>query len=62
MSIARSITLLAMAATAFTGSALACSDKDWKACKGKPWVTGDTMDTPMAVINGASRSAWRNGR
>jgi kynurenine formamidase len=33
--------------TLATGNALACTDKDWKACKGKPWVTGDTMDTPL---------------
>lgn len=26
---------------------LACSDKDWKACKGKPWVVGDIMETPL---------------
>jgi hypothetical protein len=26
------------------GSALACSDKDWKACKGKSWVIGETME------------------
>ena len=30
-----------------SGSALACSDVDWKACKGKPWVDGDVMDTPL---------------
>ena len=24
-----------------------CSEKDWKACKGKPWVIGTTMDTPI---------------
>ena len=31
------------------GAALAqdCSDKNWKACKGKPWVIGNSMDTPL---------------
>jgi len=31
------------------GSALAqeCSPQNWKACKGKPWVIGTTMDTPI---------------
>jgi len=24
-----------------------CSERDWKACKGKPWVVGDRMDTPI---------------
>ncbi len=24
-----------------------CSDKNWKACKGKPWVIGNSMDTPL---------------
>ena len=24
-----------------------CSDKNWKACKGKPWVIGSSMDTPL---------------
>lgn len=27
--------------------ALACTPEDWKACKGKPWVDGDTMETPL---------------
>lgn len=27
-----------------------CSDKNWKGCKGKPWVDGDTMDTPLGSI------------
>jgi hypothetical protein len=47
MTLARTLAIAAVAASAFTSSALACTDKDWKACKGKPWVTGDTMDTPM---------------
>lgn len=29
------------------GSALACSDKDWKGCAGKPWVDGANMETPL---------------
>ncbi len=24
-----------------------CSPENWKDCKGKPWVTGDQMDTPI---------------
>ncbi|MEM6662237.1 MAG: cyclase family protein [Pseudomonadota bacterium] len=28
-------------------SAMACSGEDWKACKGKPWVDGDVMETPL---------------
>ncbi len=24
-----------------------CSDKNWKACKGKPWIIGNSMDTPL---------------
>lgn len=28
------------------GNAAACSDKDWKACEGKPWVIGKA-DTPI---------------
>ncbi len=32
----------------FAGPALAeCSPENWKECKGKPWVTGDSMDTPL---------------
>lgn len=34
-------------AFAFGSSALACSPDDWKACKGKPWVDGDVMETPL---------------
>lgn len=25
----------------------ACSPTDWKACKGKPWVDGEVMETPL---------------
>lgn len=28
-------------------SAQECSDKNWKACKDKPWVIGKSMDTPV---------------
>ncbi|MEM7059879.1 MAG: cyclase family protein [Pseudomonadota bacterium] len=31
----------------FNGTAVACSPEDWKACAGKPWVDGNTMDTPL---------------
>lgn len=37
--------LCGLAATA--ASAQDCSDKNWKACKGKPWVIGNSMDTPL---------------
>jgi kynurenine formamidase len=43
--------LSAAAAAAFcfsAGSASAeCSDKNWKDCKGAPWVDGDVMETPL---------------
>ena len=29
------------------GSAAACSQDNWQDCKGKPWVDGDVMDTPL---------------
>lgn len=29
------------------GQAAACSSEDWGACKGKPWVDGDEMETPL---------------
>ncbi|MEO1494926.1 MAG: cyclase family protein [Pseudomonadota bacterium] len=35
------------AMVAFSGQAAACSGDDWKACKGKPWVDGDVMETPL---------------
>ena len=28
-------------------SAADCSANNWKGCKGKPWVDGDTMETPL---------------
>ena len=36
-------------ALATGGSALAaeCSDKNWKACAGQPWVDGSVMETPI---------------
>jgi kynurenine formamidase len=38
------VTLIVFASFA---NAQECSDKNWKACKGKPWVIGNTMDTPV---------------
>lgn len=32
---------------AATAAAQECSPQNWKACKGKPWVIGNTMDTPL---------------
>ena len=29
------------------GEARACSAEDWQDCAGKPWVVGETMDTPI---------------
>lgn len=37
----------ALGLIASAGSAAACSAEDWKACKGKPWVDGDVMETPL---------------
>jgi kynurenine formamidase len=39
--------LAAALALVLSTPAFACSDKDWKACKGKPWVVGDIMETPL---------------
>ena len=33
--------------TSGTATAAECSAENWKACKGKPWVDGDVMDTPL---------------
>jgi kynurenine formamidase len=41
------LTLATLLLAALAQPALACSDKDWKACKGKPWVIGNSMDTPL---------------
>ncbi|TVQ29927.1 MAG: cyclase family protein [Geminicoccaceae bacterium] len=30
-----------------SSQAMACSVDDWQACAGKPWVVGDTMETPI---------------
>ena len=33
---------------ALAGQASAeCSDQNWQDCKGKPWVDGDAMETPL---------------
>ena len=34
-------------ALAFSSNAMACSAEDLEACKGKPWVDGDVMETPL---------------
>ncbi len=31
----------------FASISMACTVEDWKGCKGKPWVDGDVMDTPL---------------
>ena len=41
--------VLALLSAVFGNAAFAqeCSDKNWKACKGKPWIIGSSMDTPL---------------
>lgn len=46
----------ALLALGLTGQAEACSPTDWKACKGKPWVDGDNMETPLG------KKWWPNER
>ena len=47
----RRMTTAALAALCMMGmsaaGAEACSPQDWAACKGKPWVDGETMETPL---------------
>ena len=49
----KTIILLATVAVIASGSLLPmvvqteCSPQNWKACKGKPWVDGETMETPL---------------
>ncbi|MEM9061383.1 MAG: cyclase family protein [Pseudomonadota bacterium] len=43
--LAAALGALGLIATASTSHA--CSAEDWKACKGKPWVDGDVMETPL---------------
>ncbi|MBT6276511.1 MAG: cyclase family protein [Chromatiales bacterium] len=45
--LASSVLALAMGALATSAVAGTCEEGDWKACKGKPWVDGDVMDTPL---------------
>jgi kynurenine formamidase len=40
------LVLIASLALATTGKA-ECTPESWQDCKGKPWVTGETMDTPI---------------
>jgi len=39
--------LVAATLAALASPTLACTDRDWKACKGKPWVIGELMETPI---------------
>lgn len=39
--------LVASGLTTAPVDTLACSERDWKACKGKPWVVGEAMETPI---------------
>ena len=47
MSLVRPALALIALAAAFAAPTLACSDRDWKACAGKPWIVGDMMETPL---------------
>ncbi|MEZ5591201.1 MAG: cyclase family protein [Gammaproteobacteria bacterium] len=42
-----SLSVLGCMAAAGVISAQECSQVNWQACAGKPWVDGDTMDTPL---------------
>jgi kynurenine formamidase len=37
----------ALSAISFSSASWACSQDDWKACAGKPWVDGDVIETPL---------------
>lgn len=37
----------AMGVVGWSADAGACSAEDWQACAGKPWVVGETMETPI---------------
>ena len=41
---------IALAGVLAAGTVRAACEDDWKECAGKPWVDGDTMDTPMGSI------------
>jgi kynurenine formamidase len=41
------VAVFALAGFVGTAQAQECSSENWKACKGKPWVIGNTMDTPI---------------
>ncbi len=48
MSRLTAVMTVGLALAAWTaGPAQACTPDDWKACKGKPWVDGDVMETPL---------------
>ena len=41
------VVVAALACVPTAVSAQDCSPENWKACKGRPWVTGASMDTPL---------------
>ncbi|MGH8056575.1 MAG: hypothetical protein ACREOH_04985, partial [Candidatus Entotheonellia bacterium] len=45
----RTVVVIAAIIACAAGAAPAqeCSPQNWKDCKGKPWVIGATMDTPV---------------
>jgi kynurenine formamidase len=47
MSLRTVVHLLVLAAFSGAAGAQDCSPQNWKACKGKPWVIGNSMDTPI---------------
>ena len=43
----RTVAFAALASFAVGNAFAGCADGDWKDCKGKPWVDGDVMETPL---------------
>ena len=41
---------IALVGVLAAGTAQAACEDDWKECAGKPWVDGDTMDTPLGSV------------
>lgn len=41
------VVAFALAGCSGAAAAQECSPENWKACKGKPWVIGNSMDTPI---------------
>jgi hypothetical protein len=41
------VSVFVLAGFAGVAASQDCSPQNWKACKGKPWVIGNSMDTPI---------------